>query len=203
MGTRNLTAVMSDGEYRLAQYGQWDGYPEGQGATALAFCQEHLTTPEGRETFKQKLGLVRFAAEGEVARLYAEVGATGEWVNMEQLAEFDRRWPYFSRDHGAKILAKVILATGEVLTTNEIAFAADSLFCEYAYVIDLDRLTLEAFKGFNEEPVPEGERFASMPQEKADGKYYPVRNIGTFSLDNLPEKTVFLEMLAPKDEADE
>lgn len=31
MGTRNLTAVYLDGQYKVAQYGQWDGYPEGQG----------------------------------------------------------------------------------------------------------------------------------------------------------------------------
>lgn len=35
MGTRNLTAVYLDGQYKVAQYGQWDGYPEGQGITAL------------------------------------------------------------------------------------------------------------------------------------------------------------------------
>lgn len=25
MGTRNLTAVYLDGQYKVAQYGQWDG----------------------------------------------------------------------------------------------------------------------------------------------------------------------------------
>lgn len=37
MGTRNLTAVYLDGQYKVAQYGQWDGYPEGQGITVLTF----------------------------------------------------------------------------------------------------------------------------------------------------------------------
>lgn len=31
MGTRNLTAVYLDGEYKIAQYGQWDGYPKDKG----------------------------------------------------------------------------------------------------------------------------------------------------------------------------
>lgn len=26
MGTRNLTIVYSNGEYKVAQYGQWDGF---------------------------------------------------------------------------------------------------------------------------------------------------------------------------------
>ena len=28
MGTRNLTVVYLDGQYKVAQYGQWDGYPK-------------------------------------------------------------------------------------------------------------------------------------------------------------------------------
>lgn len=40
MGTRNLTCVVVDGEMKVAQYGQWDGYPEGQGATCCEFIQE-------------------------------------------------------------------------------------------------------------------------------------------------------------------
>ena len=42
MGTRNLTAVYIDGEYKVAQYGQWDGYPEGQGLTALHFLRDEM-----------------------------------------------------------------------------------------------------------------------------------------------------------------
>ena len=43
MGTRHLTAVHVDGEYKIAQYGQWDGYPEGQGMTALTFARRIST----------------------------------------------------------------------------------------------------------------------------------------------------------------
>ena len=39
MGTRNLTIVHKNGEYKVAQYGQWDGYPEGLGATLLNFLK--------------------------------------------------------------------------------------------------------------------------------------------------------------------
>ena len=35
MGTRHLICAISDDEYRIAQYGQWDEYPEGQGAAIL------------------------------------------------------------------------------------------------------------------------------------------------------------------------
>ena len=37
MGTRHMIGVVSDGKYRVAQYGQWDGYPSGQGVGILEF----------------------------------------------------------------------------------------------------------------------------------------------------------------------
>ena len=37
MGTQNLTSVWFEGKYRIAQYGQFDGYPSGQGLTVLHF----------------------------------------------------------------------------------------------------------------------------------------------------------------------
>ena len=40
MGTRNLTMVINqEGETKVAQYGQWDGYPSGVGASVLSFLK--------------------------------------------------------------------------------------------------------------------------------------------------------------------
>lgn len=42
MGTRHIVGVVSGGKYRLAQYGQWDGYPAYTGAMVVEF----LSKPE-------------------------------------------------------------------------------------------------------------------------------------------------------------
>ena len=39
METRHLTLVYKNGAFKVAQYGQWDGYPSGQGLTALKFLR--------------------------------------------------------------------------------------------------------------------------------------------------------------------
>jgi len=197
MGTRNLTAVMADGVYKIAQYGQWDGYPDGQGKTALEFCQEHLTSEEGRQSFKKKLDLIRFVSDEELENMWKTFGSFNGLANLDQVDEFDKKWPFFSRDHGAAVLNMVMNANDNILMTNSLSFASYSLFCEWAYVIDLDKNTLEAYRGFNKEPVPKGERFSIFTQTDS---YYPIKHLQTWSLDKLPTFEVFKQQLSNKEE---
>lgn len=45
MGTRNITRVILDGEVKINQYCQWDGYPTGRGADVL--CDIRKMTQQG------------------------------------------------------------------------------------------------------------------------------------------------------------
>jgi len=95
-------------------------------------------------------------------------------------AEILKRLPFFSRDTGAEILKLVYNCSDrKIALRDNTLFANDSLFCEMAFVIDLDTKMLEVYKGFNREPVPEGERFAHMNDLlDGDGKpreFFPVK----------------------------
>lgn len=206
MGTRHLIAVMADGKYKLAQYGQWDGYPSGQGAVVLDFCRKRLKTTKGRNEFRKALDRVRFVPTDEHKAMWEAIGAFGEFVSFDKSDEFKKLHPYFSRDNGAKILEMTLASTGPVETSNSIDFAGDSLMCEYAYVIDLDKGTFEAFKGFNHKPLDPNERFASMPVESnpnVKDPYFQVRHVKTYSLDDLPTKAQFVKECEPSDEDEE
>jgi len=199
MGTRNLTMVVKGGEYKVAQYGQWDGYPSGQGATVLEFLREQVKWDE----FHASLDKCKFISEEEVERRWKDLGADEFGATMEVSAKMIKTHPQLQRSIGAKVLLDSQMSPNGLELQDEHAFAADSLFCEWAYLIDLDKGVLEVYKGFNKQPLDPSERFADMRVEKnkAIGKtYYPIKLLWSWPLTDLPTKPEFLEALEPKDE---
>lgn len=183
MGTRNLTAVYIDGEYKIAQYGQWDGYPEGQGKTALEFARV-IADKYTRAEFAEKVRKCRFITEAETKerQFMIDSGAVKNWPSV---------WPELSRDTCADILWMVGRSYDGLVLVNDLDFAAQSLFCEWAWVIDLDAGTFEGYEGFNETPLTEGERFFFL-NDKVKHGYHPVKLVAKWSLDDLPTYEDFL-----------
>lgn len=193
MGTRHLTMVFTGGQYAVAQYGQWDGYPEGQGITALEFLRRL-----DRDVFLANLAKARHPSDDELTAHYKALGADGSgFVNMEIANAFKAKWPTLDRDMGAGILQAIQDTPDGVDLTLQPEFAGDSLFCEFAYVVDFDKGTFEAYRGFNQEPLAEGERFAStapaVPHESMKHEpYYQVKHVASWPLDALPTNEDFL-----------
>lgn len=184
MGTRHLTAAVIDGEYKIAQYGQWDGYPSGQGATLLAFLSAMDT-----ESFKRKLRGCAFLPDEEITALWKSEGADDSgFVSMEVSERFKAKYPQLSRDTGSEVFHLVAGSESGLPLRNSIGFAGDSLFCEYAYVVDFDKGTFEAYQGFNKEPLASGERFANAPLSKDGAKYHPVKLVFSWPLSALPTR---------------
>jgi len=211
MGTRNLTCVFIGGEYKVAQYGQWDGYPRGQGATILSF----LSDAKQRRQLKQKVGQCYFATDAEIDAAWAAAGSTDGLATMEMAKKLKGTHPQFSRDTAACVLGLVAgLKKGQRFPVeNSIEFASDSLFCEWAYVIDFDKGTFEVYKGWNTGCLCKAERFSSLTkklkkgEEEKENYYYPVRLVRAYPLSKLPTNEQFLDELAeiskyPDDEKD-
>jgi len=193
MGTRNLTCVVKDNKYQIAQYGQWDGYPEGQGLTALRF----LRVKENIQNLRKRLKNVRFwdRVGRDKKFLDSYYKNCAEWSSEpdNRTAE-QKRWfnLFVSRDIGAEILSNICSSDDkDIILRNEIDFAKDSLMCEFCYVIDLDKNTFEIFQGFNTSPMNKRERFYT--QLKNEGGYFPVRLLKKYSLNKLPTEKRFLK----------
>lgn len=215
MGTRNMTFVWRNGKYDVAQYCQWDGYPEGQGCTTLRFVRDEMD----REKFLAALDKCTDYDPEVVKERYQELAdqmsikfnPNDGLISHDLSKAFGRKWPQLHRDMGAEVLKAIQDAGGLELQRYEIEFAADSLFCEWAYVIDFDKNTLEAYKGFNLEPLDPSERFASLPLREVakdwngceETQYYPVKLVHSWPLDGLPTDEEFCETLRPTDDEDE
>lgn len=189
MGTRNLTCVVVNNEYKIAQYGQWDGYPTGQGKTIVDFIKKKYN----KEKFLKALEKVSFVTLEEVQEAYVKAGVPkGEqYVSSEQVKKFEEILPAINRDLGALILEMVQEGAVNKLQ-NESEFGKDSLFCEYAYVLDLDRDILEVYKGFNTKQVSESERFYDEPKENKgiDTTYYAVKLYAEYKFSELTDTTM-------------
>jgi len=192
MGTRYLTCVVLGGEFIVAQYGQWDGYPERAGTHILNFLKE-----VDMEVFKRKLTLLRFTTDEDnkvVDDFLKEIKSKDGWMNTEQSKLYKNEFPLLSRDVGSVILEAIVEAEHTNFITHSLDFAEDSLFCEWVYIIDLDKGKLEVYKGFNTDILSESERFFYL-QEDTSKEYKPVKFKKDFNLNNLPTEEEFLEIL--------
>jgi hypothetical protein len=173
MGTRNLICVVSDDQYKVAQYCQWDGYLTGQGHTICDFIQNTLD----KEKFKQALNECEFITQEELHKRSIECGATERGFTLEAWNTWKSFYPELCRDTGADILS-LIQDQGKRKLYNQLNFAGNSLFCEWAYVIDLDNEILEIYKGFNQDQLNESERFKDLECPNLD--YKQVKFLASF-----------------------
>jgi hypothetical protein len=192
MDTRHLISIYMDGEVKLAQYGQWDGYLSGQGEAIVAFLRE-----VDLAAFRKQVGKTRMLTEKEVTDRWEAAGATpgAPFVGMDVSNRFKAAHPQLSRDSGCETLSYIMEAESPEVGIDSTSFAADSLFCEWAYVIDLDKNLFEVYEGFQEEPHTSG-RFWDLPHEEEEHQkgqpreYWPVKLKAAFSLSNIPEDWV-------------
>jgi hypothetical protein len=189
MGTRNLTCVVKDGEFKVAQYGQWDGYPSGQGMTCLDFLRNW-----DRDQFSDQIDACIPQDKDEIQAFCESIGAKDGWMNTKQSDKFKTKYPQLSRDMGAKILQFIADSKEPVQLNNNVEFAADGLFCEWVWVIDLDKNTFECYMGFNQNGhLPESERFAFLDKtQDGDKDYYPPLLKASWQLASLPSNEQFL-----------
>lgn len=192
MGTRHLTCVVLNGEFKIAQYGQWDGYPEGAGLIIADFVRD-LIANKTLEKFEGIVQNLHPISDNEYRNLWIEFGVD---LDSEKLLnwpteQFFRKYPQFSRDTGSYILN---LTLDQKIDTVEldIRFGADSLFCEWGYVIDLDRFVLEVYRGFVKKPHNDG-RFAHLETE--DNKYYPIQKVVEFSIHDMPNNEDYVKII--------
>lgn len=133
MGTRHITAVIKDGEYKVSQYGQFDGYPEYTGKVIYDF----LTTPGNIELLRVGVDNVREITSDEIKAVYDNIGSQNKWFTMEESDMFEKLYPHLHRNTGAGILELIAKSTGPLPLAIDTEFMHDK-WCEFIYIINLD-----------------------------------------------------------------
>lgn len=141
MGTRNLTLVKLKGETKVAQYGQWDGYPTGQGQDIADFLKKANISK-----FKKMVKALKVVDEKAVKRFLKKIGCESGWMDSKQAELLHAQFPALDRDHGAGILKLIYEGKVTEVQLSE-DFKKDTLFCEYCYEIDLDKETVSVNDG--------------------------------------------------------
>lgn len=176
MGTRGLLGFRKN-EIDKLTYNHWDSYPDWLGENMVKFCKETSIT-EMNEIFDRLILVHRDDIPtqtqiDECAKYYdgnVSTGNINEWYCLLRDAQGN---PNVYKD-GLRYM----------IDDND--FIEESLFCEYAYIINLDTNCLEFWVGFQKEPH-EGNRYGTETHDNL-GKYYPCKMVAYYALDT--EKTV-------------
>ena len=150
------------------------------------------------ESFKTAIDKVSFLTKEESDEINERIDKMRELIPNY---EWQKDYPHLSRDCGGDILNRIVFK-GVTKIQNSLEFAADSIFCEWAYVIDLDTNKFEIYRGFNEEKLSENERFYFL-EDKSEGEYHPVKFVKAYNICNLPEEKEFIADLTPDDEGED
>lgn len=137
-------------------YNQYDSYPSGLGKNMINTIKNILNT--------------------DIDLIHKNIKDLVVSNNKDLLYEYSQKETYIDDT--------LIGKTKELL--DGLHFIYNSLFCEYAYIIDFDKRVLTIFEGFQKEPQKDNP-FGESPNE--DG-YYPSKEVGYISFDDIANHTV-------------
>lgn len=195
MGTRGFLGFVIDGQEKVA-YNHWDSYPDGLGNDILTWLRSAVAD---RDSVIEKARALRVVPEHstpaaediEALKGYADISVGSRGL--------DNWYVLLRRTQGDMAL---ILEAGVIEDASD--FVKDSLWAEWGYIVDLDALRFEVYRGFQQAPHSDG-RFANRgPVVHAlTGSYYPVALVASWPLNELPTEDDFVRGTRSSDELDE
>ena len=174
MGTRGMFGFYMDGVTKAA-YNHFDSYPEELGVKMLAVLR-NTSLSHCIAAFK-RIKMV----SGDSAPTPEEIERCKPWTDLGVSNQSTSDWYCLLRKAQGNIDAYINGRLEYMLDGSD--FINDSLFCEYAYIINLDEVgCFEAYEGGQRDPHSSG-RYADWP---GIDRYYPCKLIGSWSFLSLP-----------------
>jgi len=180
MGTRGLYGFYKNGITK-ATYNHWDSYPEGLGLDLLEELREY-TIEQLNETFDR----IILVSESSKAT-DEQIEECKRYLDLSVSTRSSNDWYCLLRQAQGSLRPWV--KDGLRYMIDNASFIRDSLFCEWAYIINLDTNELEVWKGFQRLPVKSRYYDHRSPVHG----YYPCVLVKRYKLDSLPSNEKFLE----------
>lgn len=174
MGTRGAIGFRIKRQDKVT-YNHSDSYPEYLGKKVVEYIQTQTI-----ESLKKTAENIILVQEDSIPTA-KQLEECKSWNNFSVGKGTDEDWYCVLRESQGDLST---YSNGLKYMIDNKSFLLDSLFCEYAYIINLDNNTLEFYFGYNKFPITKG-RYSKQKQvvESAyDNGYYGVVLIEKFPL---------------------
>ena len=169
MGTRGLYGFRKNGIDKTT-YNHYDSYPDCLGETMVRFCKE--TSIEEMNKIFDRIVLVDGRSKPNAKQIKECIKYYDENVGTNTVND----WYCLLREAQGNPNA---YKDGLKYMLDDHDFIKESLWCEYAYIVNLDTNCLEFWKGFQSEPNP-----GRYGTEVVDG-YYPCKMVAYYDLEHM------------------
>lgn len=159
MGTRAAFGFRVDGVDKVT-YRHCDGYPEHLGIRILKGLRGKTL-----DELRAVAAAVQMV-DKQVAPTPEQIEQCRRWANTGVATGSMNDWYCLLRNAQSDLNAWM---DGLRYMIDDGAFLHDSLFCEYAYIVNVDTASLEVYRGFNKDPQAAG-RYAGK-RTKTDREY--------------------------------
>lgn len=178
MGTRGAIGFRINNMDKVT-YNHFDSYPTGLGVSVIKFIKG--TDNDTLKAIAEKIVLVNQGDEPTNEQILE----CRPYLNKSVSNNTEKDWYCLLREAQGDF--EVYKGDLKYMIDSH-DFLMDSLFCEWAYIINLDNGTLEIYEGFNKGENTNG-RYALKPKnthnDSRDTKYYGVGLINTIPLDEV------------------
>lgn len=176
MGTRGLYGFRKNGVDKTT-YNHFDSYPDCLGNNVVEFCK-NTSIAEMNNIFDRII-----LVEEDSKPTEQQIDDCIEYYNGNVSMQNTEDWYCLLREAQGN---PNVYKNGLKYMIDNSEFIKDSLFCEYAYIINLDTECLEFWVGFQKKP-DENNRYGTESDDNL-GKYFPCKMVAYYPLDT--DKTV-------------